>query len=187
MCLGQEIHVSGNWFILHFTENNGMAFGMEFAGESGKLFLTFFRIVAACVIGYYIFRLTRQKAHPGLIICISLIFAGAFGNIIDSVSYGLLFDESTYFHPAALLPPDGGYSSLFHGKVVDMLYFPIIRGEMPSWLPFMKSKEFIFFRPVFNIADSSITVGVTALILFQRRFFRKHIEENHAPEEQAIS
>lgn len=183
MYLGQEIQVFRDWFIIHFTENNGMAFGMEFAGESGKLFLTFFRIVAAVFIGYYLYRLTRQKAHPGLILCISLIFAGAFGNIIDSVSYGLLFSESSYFHPAVLLPPDGGYSSLFHGKVVDMLYFPIIKGEMPSWLPFMKSREFIFFRPVFNLADSSITTGVIALIIFQKRFFRKHIEEKSAPDE----
>jgi signal peptidase II len=186
MYLGQEIIVFRDWFIIHFTENNGMAFGMEFTGESGKLFLTIFRLIAVCLIGYYLYRQVKREAHKGLIICLSLIFAGALGNIIDSVFYGLIFSESNYFHTAAMFPKGGGYSSLLLGRVVDMFYFPIIKGPMPSWLAFMPSREFIFFRPVFNIADSSITVGVLTLILFQKRFFRKNVQETPVIEEQVV-
>jgi signal peptidase II len=176
MYIGEEVRVMGDWFIIHFTENNGMAFGMEFAGEFGKLALSLFRIIAIILIGFYLVKITREKAHPGLIISISLIFAGAFGNIIDSAFYGLIFSESAYYHTATLFPSHGGYSTFLHGKVVDMLYFPILQGHYPDWFPFRASEEFIFFRPVFNIADSSITIGVFMLIIFQRRFFQKKTE-----------
>jgi signal peptidase II len=187
MYIGEEIRVMGNWFILHFTENNGMAFGMEFAGEFGKLALSLFRIIAIILIGFYLVKITREKAHLGLITSISLIFAGAFGNIIDSAFYGMIFSESAYYHTATLFPAHGGYSSFLHGKVVDMLYFPIIQGHYPSWFPIWGGQDFIFFRPVFNIADSSITIGVFSLILFQRRFFHKKAQENPPSENEESS
>ena len=174
--LGDEIHVAGNWFILHFTENEGMAFGMKFGGPSGKLILSLFRIIAVGFIGYYLWTLIKNAASTGLVICMSLIFAGAIGNIIDSAFYGLIFNES-YFNVAQLFPPGGGYASFLHGKVVDMLYFPMISGTYPQWFPFWGGDSFLFFRPVFNIADSSITVGVFILILFQNRFFAKKTED----------
>ncbi|HRY33964.1 MAG TPA: lipoprotein signal peptidase [Bacteroidales bacterium] len=176
MILGEEIPVFGNWFILHFTENRGMAFGMEFGGESGKLILSLFRIVAVGFIAWYLYTLIKKQAGSGLIICISLVFAGALGNIIDSAFYGMLFSDS-FFHPARFLPPERGYDTFLHGKVVDMFYFPIIQTTLPSWLPFWGGREFLFFRPVFNIADSSISVGVILLIIFQRKFFAKPEEK----------
>jgi signal peptidase II len=178
MYLGQEYHVSGNWFIIHFTENNGMAFGMEFVGNYGKLFLTVFRIIASCAIGWYLLRITKKNIPLGLVLSISLIFAGAVGNIIDSVFYGLIFDDS-FFQVAKFLPEGGGYGSFLHGKVVDMFYFPIIEGHFPQWIPFWGGESFEFFRPVFNLADSSITIGVLLLIIFQKRFFPKPKEGNN--------
>ena len=173
MDLYHEYHVFGiSWFIIHFTENNGVAFGMELPFRYGKLFLSVFRIIAVIAIGWYLYKLTRKKAHWGLISCISLIFAGAMGNIIDSAFYGLLFSSSDH-HIATFLPKGGGYGTFLHGKVVDMLYFPIIQGHYPNWFPFWGGREFIFFRPVFNIADSSITIGVLSLLAFQKKFFNK--------------
>lgn len=170
LLLGEEIHLAGNWAILHFTENNGMAFGMEFAGNYGKLFLSLFRIVAVFALAYYIYWLTTKKAKTGLVLSFALIFAGAFGNIIDSIFYGRIFSES-YNQLATLFPAGGGYSGLLHGKVVDMLYFPLLQGHFPSWFPFWGSEEFIFFRPVFNLADFSISVGVGIILVYQKRFF----------------
>jgi len=170
MCPGQEYHIIGEWFIIHFTENNGMAFGMEFGGNMGKFLLSIFRIVAICGIGYYLYILVKKKSPAGLVIAISMIFAGAIGNIIDSCFYGMIFNDGTI---ATMFPKEGGYSSFLHGRVVDMLYFPIIEGHFPSWFPFWGSEQFIFFRPVFNIADSAITVGVTIILLFQKRFFKE--------------
>ncbi len=168
---GEEINVMGNWFKLHFTENNGMAYGIELGGDMGKLFLSVFRIVFVMGIGWYLFKLNKQKADSLYIVTIALIFAGAVGNIIDSVFYGVIFSNSGFDTLAQLFPAEGGYSSFLHGKVVDMLYFPLIEGHFPDWFPFWGSEEFIFFRPVFNIADMSISVGVGLIILFQKRFF----------------
>jgi signal peptidase II len=178
MTLGQEIHLAGNWAIIHFTENNGMAFGMQFAGDYGKLFLSLFRIVAVVLLIWYINYLSKKKEKFGLIFCFSLILAGAIGNILDSAFYGLLFSDSTYFDIARLFPAEGGYSGFLHGKVVDMLYFPILEGTYPHWFPFWGGEQFLFFRPVFNIADSSITTGVLSLILFQRSFFQGKDEDD---------
>jgi len=174
MILGQEYKILGDWFIIHFTENNGMAFGMEFWGKNGKIFLTLFRIAAVIGIGWYIKMLIKENAPKMVIISISLIFAGALGNIIDSVFYGVIFDES-FYQVAEFMPKDGGYSSLLQGRVVDMLYFPILKGNYPEWFPFWGGQRFIFFRPVFNIADSAITIGVAYILLFERSFF-KHMK-----------
>lgn len=171
--MGEEINVWGNWFIIHFTENEGMAFGMRFGGEFGKLILSLFRIVAIIAIGWYLVKITARKENTGLIISMSLIFAGALGNIIDSAFYGVIFSESKFHEVAELFPKEGGYSSFLHGKVVDMLYFPILKGNFPHWFPGWGGQDFIFFRPVFNIADSAITTGVLILIFFQKKFFKK--------------
>lgn len=175
MTLGEEIPVLGHWFKLYFTENNGMAFGMQFGGEWGKLSLSIFRILAVIAIAIYLYYLTRKKYHFGLVFSISLIFAGALGNIIDSAFYGLFFSESSYHTVATVSSFGQGYSDFLHGRVVDMLYFPLIefhRSELPAWLPdfiFSGDQRFIFFRPIFNIADSAITVGVFWLLLFERK------------------
>lgn len=173
MTLGQEFCIFGNWFIIHFTENEGMAFGMTFGGESGKMLLSIFRLAAIGAIGIYLVYLIRKHARTGLILCMSLIFAGAVGNMIDSAFYGLVFSESRFHEAALLLPDSGTYGTFLHGKVVDMLYFPIFRGQYPSWIPWMGGQEFIFFRPVFNIADASITTGVLILLVFQKKLYRK--------------
>ncbi len=173
MTIGESIPVFGSWFQIYFIENNGMAFGMQFGGEFGKLFLTLFRIVLIGAIIYYINKLIRTSAPPGVLVGVSLILVGAIGNVIDSTFYGLIFSESTYNSVATLFPPGGGYSSLFHGKVVDMLYFPLIDTTLPEWVPFRGGEQFIFFRPIFNIADSCITIGVAYLLIFKRSFFSK--------------
>jgi signal peptidase II len=173
MTIGESIPVFGSWFQIYFIENNGMAFGMQFGGEFGKLFLTLFRIVLIGAIIYYINKLIRTSAPPGVLVGVSLILVGAIGNVIDSTFYGLIFSESTYNSVATLFPPGGGYSSLFHGKVVDMLYFPLIDTTLPEWVPFRGGEQFIFFRPIFNIADSCITIGVAYLLIFKRSFFAK--------------
>ncbi|PIF05861.1 MAG: lipoprotein signal peptidase [Draconibacterium sp.] len=173
LSLGQEIIIFKDWFILHFVENKGMAFGFEFAGNNGKIFLSLFRLVAVIAIGWYLFKLARQKNVAfGFIVCLSLIFAGAVGNIIDSLFYGMIFSDSIG-RVATLFPEGGGYAGFLHGWVVDMLYFPLIEGHYPEWFPWIGGNPFIFFRPVFNIADSSITIGIFFILLFYRRYFNK--------------
>lgn len=186
MSLGQEYKIFGNWAIIHFTENNGMAFGMEFGGEAGKLALTLFRIAAVCGIGYGLIHMIKKKYHRGLIMNLALIFAGAMGNIIDSTFYGIIFSESSYYEPARLFPAEGGYSSLFHGKVVDMFYLPIIEGVLPQWLPVWGGEDFIFFRPVFNLADSAISIGVILILIYQKRYFKEEEEEENFPHSETV-
>lgn len=169
----QEFVIIPNWFRIHFIENDGMAYGMKFGGDFGKIFLTLFRL-AAVVIGFrYMKKLVQQKHHTGLLICGSLILAGAAGNLIDSLFYGMLFTSSGYFD-VAKLAVGHGYGSFLHGNVVDMLYFPIYEGYLPKWIPFQGGEYFVFFRPIFNVADAAISVGVISILVFQRRFFGKH-------------
>jgi signal peptidase II len=156
MVLGQEIKLFGNWGTLHFIENNGMAFGMEMGGTTGKLILSIFRLVAIIAIGWFLWKLIKKQAHTGLIISVSAILAGAIGNMIDCAFYGMIFSES-YNQAAVMFPPGGGYSSFLLGRVVDMFYFPVINTQWPDWSPFRPGQQLIFFRPVFNIADSAIT------------------------------
>lgn len=173
MALGQEFSVFDNWFIIHFTENPGMAFGFQFSGSYGKLILSLFRLVAITVLIVYMYNITRKKVSNLVLISLSLILAGAIGNMIDSAFYGLIFSDSNYFEVAKFLPADGGYGTFLHGKVVDMLYFPVASGTYPGWIPILGGQDYQFFRPVFNIADSSITSGVLLMVLFQRQFFGK--------------
>lgn len=171
MTIGQEFPVFGNWFIIHFTENEGMAFGLTFGGEYGKLALSLFRLFAIMAIGWYLYDMIRKKMPFGFLLSISLILSGALGNLIDSAFYGMIFSRSSFHTVAELFPDAGGYSSFLHGKVVDMFYFPVIQTTYPEWFPFWGGNSFIFFRPVFNIADSSITTGVFMLLLFYRKHF----------------
>ncbi|MFA8435987.1 MAG: lipoprotein signal peptidase [Marinifilaceae bacterium] len=174
MMIGEEFSVIGNWFLIHFIENNGMAFGMEMEGKWGKVLLSLFRIVAVTGIGWYLYSLAVKNAPKGLILSISLIFAGALGNILDSAFYGMIFNDS-YYQVATFFPESGGYSSFLHGKVVDMFYFPLVEGNFPDWMPFWGNQHFIFFRPVFNLADSYITIGVFLILLFHKKYFIKEI------------
>ncbi len=172
--VGQELHLFGRYGMLHFIENNGMAFGMEMGGKPGKLFLSVFRLLAIFAIGWYLSGLVKRKANLGLILATSAIMAGAIGNILDSAFYGMIFSQSTYDQVAVMFPAGGGYSGFLHGKVVDMFYFPVINTHWPEWSPFRPGESFVFFRPVFNVSDSAITCGVLSILLFQKRMFREN-------------
>jgi signal peptidase II len=170
MYLGQEFKILGDWFIIHFTENNGMAFGLEFGGEFGKLFLSLFRIAAVAGIGYGMHYLIQHKYHRGLIIKVAMICAGALVNIIDSVFYGRIYD----------------YATLFHGRVVDMFYFPILQGIFPTWIPIWGGEDYIFFRPVFNVADAAISVGVILILIYQKTYFKEEVVEEIGPNNEVV-
>lgn len=186
MTIGQDFKVLGDKFLIHFIENPGMAYGMEFGGEYGKLFLTVFRIIAVGGIGYGLHYMIQNKYNRGFILNVALIFAGAVGNIIDSVFYGVIFSESTYYDKAVLFPDAGGYASLLHGKVVDMLYFPLMNGTFPTWFPIWGGEDFLFFRPVFNIADSAISVGVFLILIFQKKYFKEEHKEKETPHSEIL-
>ena len=172
MYLGQDYKIT-NWFYIHFTENPGMAFGLEFGGVWGKLALSLFRIVAIGALVYWLRSLVKNKVATVAVVAVSLILAGAIGNILDSAFYGLLFTDSLG-RVAEFLPATGGYAPFLQGKVVDMLYFPLYSGNLPEWIPSWGGDYFIFFRPIFNLADTSISAGVVLLLLFQKKVFPKH-------------
>ena len=173
--LGESVEVFG-WFKILFVENRGMAWGVELPGSYGKLFLTLFRLFAITAIGYWLYDAVKKNSSRILIVSIALIFAGAFGNIIDSVFYGILFNGSEG-QLATFLPEEGGYAPVFYGRVVDMLHFPLIDTTWPEWMPWIGGDRFTFFDPVFNIADSAITVGVALLIIFNKKAFPKKKKE----------
>ena len=187
---GDQISILGlSWGFIHFVENNGMAFGISLGGNLGKLALSLFRIGAVAFLIYYIRKMIETQANRGVLICFSLILAGAIGNIIDSVFYGMLFSESSYHGGVAeMFPEGGGYAGLLYGKVVDMLYFPMVDTYLPEWFPFWGGERFQFFKPVFNIADSSISVGIISLLVFQRQFFKTppSEEKEQQPNQAAV-
>ncbi len=186
MSLGDSIPVFGDWFYIHFVENKGMAFGWQLFGGGGfgKIFLSLFRLAAVGAISFYLYLIVKHKKHNLFIISISLILAGALGNIIDSLFYGLIFDASTPFNVATMFPEEGGYASFLHGHVVDMFYFPIYEGTYPLWFPSIGGDYFQFFQPVFNIADASISIGVVILILMQKKFFQEPAPKQDYLEEE---
>lgn len=165
MELGQSIHIT-DWFQILFIENNGMAYGMTFFN---KLVLSLFRIVAIGAIGFYLWRVVHTKHKRGYVIALAMVLAGAAGNIFDSMFYGLVFDQSTYYSVSHVVPFGSGYASFLYGRVVDMFYFPLIVTHYPDWFPFHAGDEFIFFSPVFNFADACISVSVVAIFLFYRQ------------------
>ena len=172
--VGESHPILGEWFKLYFIENEGMAYGWKFGGDWGKMLLTLFRLAAVIFGVFYIKQIIQKKYHPGFTICVALIFAGALGNLIDSMFYGLIFENSSMetYNLAKIFPPHG-YAGFLHGNVVDMLYFPIIRNAtFPVWIPFWGGQDFEFFRPIFNLADASISTGIIAILLFQKRFFK---------------
>lgn len=188
---GEVTRVFGmDWFRLHFIENPGMAWGWKFGNETGKMVLTLFRLAAVIFGTWYLGRIVKQGYSKGFIICAALIYAGALGNLIDSMFYGMIFDKGLKYDPAIndYLQYGGiaefssnGYSSFLHGSVVDMLYFPMFKGNFPSWFPFVGGDEFEFFSAIFNIADASISTGVITLLIFQKRFFKKNLPEESNP------
>lgn len=172
MHIGEDIPLIGTWCRLHFIENEGFAFGMAFGGEVGKIILTLFRVIASGLIAWFIVRHIRQRGRTSLIVSLSLILAGAVGNLADCCFYGLIFNES-YYNIATLFPSEGGYAPFLQGKVVDMFYFPLFELDWPQWMPFVGGDHFEFFSAIFNFADASITIGVFWLLIDQIFFAPK--------------
>jgi signal peptidase II len=179
---GEPHPVLGNWFQLYFIENEGMAYGLKFGGGFGKIVLTLFRFAAVIFGIFYINKIVKKKIHTGYIICIALVFAGALGNLIDSMFYGLIFDKSSFdTYSIAKIFPKHGYAGFLHGNVVDMLYLPIFHiNQLPDWIPFIGGRPFSFFNYIFNIADASVSVGVILILLFRRRFFKNSEEDSES-------
>ena len=177
--INEHHNIIGEWFRLHFVENEGMAYGWKFGGDGGKMILTLFRLGAVIFGVWYLRDIIRKKYHKGFIICAALIFSGALGNLIDSMFYGLIFEASvTGATAVAKMFPAHGYAGFLHGKVVDMLYFPIIRdAHFPKWVPVWGGEDFEFFRPIFNLADAAISTGVITILLFQKRFIKRPVTE----------
>ena len=161
---GQEIPLIGDWCLLHFVENEGFAFGTSFGGAAGKVVLTLFRFVASGTLLWYLLHIVKKGTRTATVAYLTLILAGALGNLVDSCFYGMLFNESN-FHVATLFPPEGGYAPLLRGKVVDMFYFPLFEFDWPAWMPFVGGKHFLFFDAIFNVADAAITIGAFWLII----------------------
>ena len=177
--VGESHAILGNWFKLYFIENEGMAYGWKFGGGWGKIMLTLFRLAAVIFGFFYIKNIIDKKYHRGYIFCAALIFAGALGNLIDSLFYGMIFENSSMLaYNVAKIFPAHGYAGFLHGRVVDMLYFPLVHiDKLPNWIPFFGGKEFSFFNYIFNIADASVSIGVITIILFRKHFF-KSAEQN---------
>lgn len=184
---GEGFNLMGlDWAQIHFIENPGMAFGLSYGGVTGKIILTTFRIVMVGILIYILRSLLKSKESLGLLISFSLIIAGAMGNIVDSMFYGMIFSKSIYHGGLAeFMPPEGGYAPFLQGKVVDMFYFPLLDTTLPEWLPIWGGERFQFFRPVFNLADSAISVGVASIIIFHRKFFKQEKKKEKTKEENA--
>jgi signal peptidase II len=184
---GESHPVLGNWFRFYFIENEGMAYGWKLGGGLGKIMLTLFRLAAVVFGIFYLDRIIKRKYHRGYIICVALVFAGALGNLIDSMFYGLIFDSNSFDSSAvAKIFPKQGYADFLHGNVVDMIYLPLVHvDQVPDWVPFWGGKPFSFFNYIFNIADASVSVGVLIILLFKKRFFKSKVR--HATGENYIS
>ncbi len=188
--VGESHAIFGDWFKLYFIENEGMAYGWKFGGDWGKMALTLFRLCAVIFGVFYIKKIIEKKSHWGFIFCVALIFAGALGNLIDSMFYGMIFENSSMeTYNVAKIFPAKGYAGFLHGNVVDMLYFPLIRdATFPLWVPIWGGQDFEFFRPIFNLADASISGGIIAILFFQKRFFGHNVKKTnrHSVETEAI-
>lgn len=186
---GESHPVLGNWFQLYFIENEGMAYGWKFGGGFGKIALTLFRLAAVIFGIFYIQKIIQKKYHRGYIVCVALVFAGALGNLLDSMFYGLIFDNSSFeTSQVATIFPKHGYAGFLHGNVVDMLYLPIFHTDhLPGWIPFFGGKSFSFFNYIFNIADASVSIGVITILLFKKRFFHSDSGKSHENEIEAES